>query len=298
MSGHRPLEVLALLAALALGLSACTTADTPAGPAEPPRQAQVSTPRPEPSDGRSVSTPTPAAPETELLWRHRRISSREVRRAAEARMFFGHQSVGGNMMKGITALFRANGAGRPRYIDVSDGDAFLPPSGTGYITHAFVGKNGRPLEKIADFDSILRGGMAERIDVALLKLCYADVRADTDVDEVFQRYRAVLRALERDYPRVTFLYSTVPLKTEAPADNAARARLNELIRGEYGESERLYDIAAIESTTLNGHRVAGTHDGQSFDALFPGFSTDGGHLNEAGAKVAATALLKQVARLA
>jgi hypothetical protein len=300
MSGHRFFEMPPLLAALVLGLSACTTATLPAGPVAPPPQAQVSTPWPERSDDGRASPTSPAAaatPETAPLWRQRKISSSEVRRAAEARVFFGHQSVGGNVMKGITALFRVNGGGRPRYIDITGGNAFLPRSDTGYIAHAFVGRNGRPLEKIADFDSILRGGAAKRIDVALLKLCYADVKANTDVEEVFHRYRAVLLALEEDYPEVTFLYSTVPLKTEAPADNAARARLNKLIRDEYGESGRLYDIAAVESTTLDGDRISGTYEGESYDALFPGFSTDGGHLNEAGATVAATALLKQIARV-
>lgn len=244
------------------------------------------------------STPSPAATvsaDTAPIWRHTPVSATDLARAARKRVFFGHQSVGGNIMKGVTALYKANGASAPPFVDITAGGSTSLPGTGGYLAHAFIGENGDPLAKIADFDAILRAGVGGRVDVALMKLCYADITAKSDVVGVFDRYAAVMAGLEREFPNVRFLYSTVPLKTNRPADNIARAAYNELVRQEYRKTGRLYDIAAIESTDPDGTRVSGVEGGSAFDSLFGGYSTDGGHLNEVGTRMAAAPLLQLVA---
>ncbi|HQZ84121.1 MAG TPA: hypothetical protein PLB21_00645 [Actinomycetota bacterium] len=291
MKPTRALALLALTTAVS-GVLGCTPSAAPMTPAA------ESTVRPATRSATVVADSTATASSAdsgEPLWTHVESRPADVQEAAKKRIFFGHQSVGGNVMKGVTELYQANGLGRPPFYDITDGTASLPSSG-GVFAHAFVGRNGDPLAKLADFDAILRDGVAKQVYVALLKFCYADVRAATDVDALFAEYRDVLAALERDYPKVTFLHATSPLKTTRPEDNLARAQFNTLIRAEYAGTGRLWDIAAVESTTPEGDRVSGMVAGARYDALYPGFSTDGGHLNPAGAEAAATPLLRLVAQ--
>ena len=144
----------------------------------------------------------------------------------------------------------------------------------------------------------MRHGMGRQVDVALMKFCWGDIGSDTDVDALFARYRDTMAALERDFPKVTFIHVTVPRTTEPglfkelkvwletlfgrrdalgqPA-NVARERLNALIRGEYA-GRHLFDLAAIESTKPDGTRVSGSYDNQRYFALYDGYASDSGRL--------------------
>jgi hypothetical protein len=110
------------------------------------------------------------------------------------------------------------------------------------------------------------------------------------------------------------VHVTVPLTTEqgslarlrsrltgndrfGPAENVQRERLNVLIRAEYA-GDRLFDLAAVESTRPDGSRVAGRHEGADYFALHDGYAADLGHLNPSGAEIAARAWLDAVARAA
>ena len=182
----------------------------------------------------------------------------------------------------------------------------------GFVDHAFIGENEKPLLKIQDFDAKMRSGIGQQVDVAMMKLCYVDITSDTDVGALFATYRETIAALERDFPKVTFVHVTVPLMTEqgllsklksrltgssryGPAENAARERLNALIRREYAGGH-LFDLAAVESTAPDGSRAIGTYQGQQYYRLYDGYASDSGHLNGEGARVAATAWLKAIAQ--
>jgi len=79
------------------------------------------------------------------------------------------------------------------------------------------------------------------------------------------------------------------------ADNIKRNEFNDLIRQEYGDSRRLFDIARAESTYLDGNRETFEKDGERYEALVPIFTNDGGHLNEMGRKVVAAHMLRVIA---
>jgi len=213
---------------------------------------------------------------------------------AGTRVFFGHQSVGQDVLGGVRRL-----AERGEQVPV--------------IQDARLGANEDPLLKIQDFDARLRGGVAEQVDVAMMKLCYIDITARTDVAALLAAYRTTLAGLERDYPDVAFVHVTVPLTAERSRlsrlrarltgndrygadENVARERLNALIRAEY--AGRLFDLAAVESTRPDGTRVTGRHEGSDYYALHDGYAADLGHLDAAGAEVAAAAWLAAVARAA
>lgn len=235
------------------------------------------------------------------------VTAGQLTAAARTRVFFGHQSVGMNLVDAIPKVYADQGVNAPAITQDT------APEGSAGFVHAFIGENTRPETKLAAFDAALRGGMAGKVDVAFMKFCYIDVTAGTDVDALFAKYRDTLAALQRDHPKVRFLHVTVPLTTIRSqsglkatlkrvlgrgdgdaADDAARERLNALIRKEY-PADRLFDLAAVESTDPDGARVAGTLDGKDVYALYDGYSTDGGHLNDLGAGRAAAGLLVTIA---
>jgi hypothetical protein len=238
------------------------------------------------------------------------VATSDLAVAAQTKIFFGHQSVGMNILDGVRDVYAAHNAAVPK-IDQS----VAPPSGdAGVIEHDFIGENGKPLLKIQDFDAKLRSGLGQSIDTAMLKFCYIDINSGTDVDALFAAYRTTLADLQRDFPNVAFVHVTVPLETNQgwlsklkrwvtgdsksnAADNAARERLNALIRKEYAGGH-LLDLAAVESTRPDGARSGGTYDGQPYYSLYEGYSSDSGHLNGEGAKIAGAAWLKAVAQAA
>jgi hypothetical protein len=208
------------------------------------------------------------------------------------RVFFGHQSVGSDVLGGVRGL--------------ADGGEPVPE-----IHDAVIGENEQPLLKIEDFAARVRSGVGEQVDVAMMKLCYIDVTARTDVDALFETYRTTMSALQREYPRIAFVHVTVPLTAErrglsrlrarltgndryGPDENVVRERLNALIRAAYAD-QHLFDLARVESTRPDGSRVAGRHDGSDYFALYDGYASDLGHLNPTGAATAAAAWLGAVA---
>jgi hypothetical protein len=232
--------------------------------------------------------------------------SDELRTFASTRVFFGHQSVGGNVISGLAPTFEAAGRPAPTVVETRES-----PGVESGVLHAHIGANGDPLGKFRDFADIVNGTLGDDVDVALLKLCYVDVVATTDVDAVFSAYSEMMAELESKHPSVRFLYATVPLSTDrgwkaivkswigrddqmGPADNIARERYNDLVRARYGSSGRLFDIAAVEATMS----VAPTRrdsDGRTYYVLNDALAADPGHLNELGSRLAAAELIRVVA---
>lgn len=237
------------------------------------------------------------------------VSRADLEKVTRARVFFAHQSVGLNVLDGISTVYQEQGLRVPM---ISETRAVPGTPGAGVIAHTMIGENTKPLSKIEDFAAAIRGGVGAQVDVAMMKMCYIDISPGTDVDAVFSTYRDTLAALEREYPNVVFVKVTVPLTAEkgrlsrlkarltggsdefSRAANATRERLNSLIRAEYA-NDHLFDLAAVESTTPQGQRMGGSIDGHSYYALYSGFAKDEGHLNAEGSRRAAIAWLAAVA---
>jgi hypothetical protein len=225
--------------------------------------------------------------------------------AAKVRAFFGHQSVGNNVLGAVPGVYARADVAAPPIVGLSDS----PDSTDGYLMEALVGTNEDPQSKMRDFAEIVTGPTGDSLDVALMKFCYVDITADTDVDSLFQQYKSSMEQVSAERPNITLLYATVPLTTGSEgglkgriksllgrddselADNVARERFNALIRGEYQATGRLWDIAAVESTTPDGTRVAGDFEGSEYYSLYRGYASDNGHLNDLGSAEAAAALL-------
>lgn len=266
----RPLQLLRAVFRLVVAVSLAVMVAVPA-----PSTANV-------NSGGELRTPTgtPA-----------KASTTELRAAVRKQVVFGHQSVGFNIMDGVQLLYRSRGLAPPRVIDWT---GTLPRDQVGFIAHAQVGRNTDPESKVRQFEAMLSASTPEP-DAALLKFCYVDVTAGTDVKALFAMYRRSVARLEAAHPDTTFLHATVPLTVDDPASNVRRQQYNRLVRSAYRPG-RVVDVARIESTTPSGRRVTGSYNGRKYFALYRGYTTDGGHLNPRGASRVASALLQAIAR--
>jgi hypothetical protein len=219
---------------------------------------------------------------------------------AQRRVVFAHQSVGSNILSGVEALARKDGA------SLAVVEQRSRPASPG-ITHFNVGRNEDPLGKIQDFVSAVESGATEGADVALVKLCYIDFSADTDASEVGKAYISSLDALAAKYPETAFVAVTAPLaavqtgpkawiKTllgRQPAqyvENAKRAEFNDMLRAHYQRDGRLFDLARAESAARGVPAVVRV-GGREVEALDPALTSDGGHLNARGEELVAREFL-------
>ena len=228
---------------------------------------------------------------------------------ANTRVFFGHQSVGANILAGLAEL-QEGSAHRLAILEHGAGRSLPRPS----LVHAKVGRNEHPLTKCDDFRRIIDEDLAGRIDIALLKFCYIDINEHTDVDALFAHYRSVMDDLASRHPDISFVHVTAPLR-HAPGGlgvlvrevlgrpnrvklaNIRRNRYNHLLRQACMDAP-VFDLAASQSTHPDGRRESFRKDGATYYSLAGAYTDDGGHLNAAGRLVAARELVRCLARIA
>ncbi len=226
---------------------------------------------------------------------------------AGQRVFFGHQSVGDNLLAGIQQLSQDAQVTLPVVKVTSAAD--MKQAG---IAHALVDENTLPLKKLQSFERAL-ATKAPGLQVAALKFCYVDVHAGTDVKQLFARYQASMATVQAQQPGLRLVHFTVPLTTvqtgwkaslkrllgKAPhgiLDNLKREEYNQLVRQSYGQTGFLYDLARVEQTRPDGSAHTVEWQGQQVPALFPDYSSDGEHLNTQGQLHAARALVTVLAK--
>jgi hypothetical protein len=251
-----------------------------------------------------------------------RVGLEDVDRVPEAcwealrarRIYFAHQSVGGNIMRGLAVVLRARPSialSTRRLSDSAertsgDADAVFALPG---LVHGPAGPNGDPRAKFEAFERFVTGPRGEDIDIAFVKLCYADLDASTEVQGLIERYAAMVERIGRARPALRVLHVTVPLKAAdqgakgavkrlvgngtGPA-NAVRGRYNDLLRARFPASQ-IIDVAAAESRSPDGSPATSTVAGVAWPALSAEYTGDGGHLNELGQVVVARALLLKLA---
>jgi hypothetical protein len=225
---------------------------------------------------------------------------------ARARVYFGHQSVGDNIIAGVRDLAENRIAIAP----VADLDR-QPLDQDALFLHAPIGTNGEPATKLAAFERTVDDlNVGHRhLDVAFMKFCYLDFSAGTDVAALFADYEARLSGLEARHPHTRFLHVTTPLKADEGVkgliktwigrgrptdDNIQRNRYNALLRERFGP-ESVFDLAAIESTRPDGSRSLFEQEGAAYEQLAADYSSDGGHLNPSGQLAAGRALVASLA---
>ncbi|MCC7385921.1 MAG: SGNH/GDSL hydrolase family protein [Deltaproteobacteria bacterium] len=232
-------------------------------------------------------------------------TSDDLKKLAQLRIFFGHQSVGGDIVAGLEDLKRATGTAELSIVKLEPG-AQLPAA---YFAHGTVGQNRAPKSKFDGFAAVVDGELKGKVDVALMKLCYVDIDRTTDVEAILKDYVAMVQAVKSRHPELVVVHVTSPLMVVegwnrmkyyakvlmgVENDNVRRNRFNQLLRERFA-GEPIFDLEAIESTRPDGSRED-FEDGKNF-AMVHAYTYDGGHLNEAGRQRVARELARFMAKL-
>lgn len=230
----------------------------------------------------------------------------DLQTLAAARIYFGHQSVGGNVLEGLTLLAKEQG------VALRIAEAPVQDTAPGII-HAKVGRNRAPETKCDAFNQFLSAQAGGRWDAALLKFCYADMGdgAERDPHRLFDLYKKTMGAAQAANPDLLLVHATMPLQSEGlgkrnairkllglgtsnDADNILRNQFNDLVRAEYGKTP-LFDVAWAESTRPDGTRSGFTKDGRFIFTMATEFTYDEGHLTGEGQRWVAREFARSVA---
>ena len=235
-----------------------------------------------------------------------RLTADQIQALMTEKIFFGHQSVGDDIVLGIRDIIASDPRLDLHLVTSANPETVLAPA----FVEARIGNNTAPASKNQALLSVLDRGFS---GIALFKYCYVDIGGATDVYRMFREYRSTVERVRREHPQVRLVHCTVPLTTVGPVpraflksllggnttqdDNIKRRRFNDALTQTYS-GEPIFDIARIESTHPDGSRSYFTAGGEVFYTLAPEYSDDGGHLNALGRRLAATHLLDVLAGLA
>lgn len=227
---------------------------------------------------------------------------------SESRVYFGHMSVGANIIDGIRDI--ASEAPNPQINIIERGSTDSLPER--FFLHSPIGENGKPLSKCIDFKNVIRTELKDKIDYALFKFCYVDFNENTDVEALFADYRNIMDDLIANYPDITFIHVTTPLRrvdsgagvwireilgreNKSKIKNIQRNRFNQMIHASYGD-QPILDLADAESTYPDGKRHTFKYKGDTtYYALIDDYTHDGGHLNELGRRKVASDFISGIA---
>lgn len=234
------------------------------------------------------------------------ISKEMMDKLATKRIYFGHQSVGSNIIDGVTEFMKSDSDLKLNIKETQDPQDFE----ASIFAHSYIGKNGEPISKIDDFKKVVESGVGDKVDIAFFKFCFVDVAENTKVEDLFKYYTNTISNLESEYPRVKFVHCTVPLTTIQTGikaklkkligkslwgeeDNVRRGIFNRMLKEKYGNM--VFDLAEAESTYQNGTKAEFSKNDVKYQYLIPEYSNDGGHLNKVGKQKVAEALINFLA---
>ena len=224
--------------------------------------------------------------------------------------YFGHQSVGYNIIDGIKDLLKEYPKIKMNIVETRDSTSLSP----GTLGHSQIGINSDPQSKFDDFLNIIESGLGKKVDAAALKLCYVDISKETNPSTLFSRYETTIEKIRESYPGITLVHFTSPLTTlqsgpkawvkklfgrpvYGSEENIKRYEYNKLLRAKYKGRDPILDIATIESTYPNGTRSTFKAKGNTYFALVADYTYDDGHLNEIGRKKVAEQFILILASL-
>ncbi len=226
---------------------------------------------------------------------------------AEKKIFFGHQSVGYNIVDGVTDILKERAYIKLNIVEARGPAGFDKP----ILAHAQVGRNTDPVSKIESFREVMDAGVGGKVDIAFFKFCYVDIMRDSDPGKIFDSYSAAIEELKSRYPGTKFLHVTVPIRSVPKGikknlkqsvklligkpgvldDNMMRERYNKFLSDAYGSTEPFFDLALAESVNPDGFRCYAAKGAEKIHVMAPEYTDDGGHLNSRGRKKVAEQLL-------
>jgi hypothetical protein len=231
--------------------------------------------------------------------------SNKLKIIGESHIYFGHQSVGENIVSGLKDIISES---KQSGLRVSDLQNTIPDNN--YFLHSKIGNNGDPQSKFIEFAAKVNALSDKKLEIAMMKLCFVDFNKGTNIESIFNSYVKMVDSLQKKYPSLTIIHITVPLKSpptliikikaliknrniDDPEDNITRNRYNELILSKYPQ-EYIFDLAKAESTYPDDRRESVSVNGMSSYSLIKEYTDDGGHLNKVGQRIIAEKLINKL----
>jgi hypothetical protein len=227
---------------------------------------------------------------------------------SQKKIYFGHQSVGANIIEGLKKVIAQRPGIDLNIRETFDAADFSEP----LFAHSPVGRNKAPVSKIERFREIVESGVGQAADIIFVKFCFVDIDHETDIESLFKNYVDLVDDLEKDFPNLRVITFTVPLLSKPVGiktrlkkflgrlpwyekDNVQRNLFNDMLRARFGGS--LFDLAAIESRIDDTKKATFREGGKDYELLRRDYTDDGGHLNSKGRQIVAIELLRSLAGL-
>jgi hypothetical protein len=236
------------------------------------------------------------------------LSLEAIKKVAGKKIFFGHMSVGLNILDGLKDLQNEKSEFNNINMIEMNSDPVIEKAG---LYHQKVGYNAVPKGKCDTFESILSANeIGEKFDAVVLKFCYVDFRKETNVKEIFDYYVRTVNNIKSKFPYLQIVHITVPLTVHSGGikksiknliygdlPNIKRNEFNNRLKSAYEGKDPILDLAAVESTYPDGNRESFEHNGNVVYALIPGYTYDGGHLNKIGRYRAANEMIRVLSEI-
>ncbi len=226
-------------------------------------------------------------------------------------IYFGHQSLGANILNGIQEIINIQNNGNhfsiispplPKHID--------SPA----LYHSYIGTNLDPLSKINAFKNIiLNEKLGKVLDIAFFKFCYVDIKKDSDIKAIFTNYKETIEEIQFTYPNLRIIHFTAPIKAHqikfqknlvkgmkymvknkilGDLDNVKRNQYNQIFRGQFDDNGNLFDLAELECQNNDNTEANFKYGNKNYSCLSIDLTDDGGHLNHQGQLKIGSDLLK------
>ena len=226
-----------------------------------------------------------------------------IEKVSNSKIYFGHQSVGKNILSGIQHWEEKTGLNLKKVESKDFSSVKNIP-----LVHFRIGSNRDPHSKIDEFVKLVDQIPAEGNPLAFFKFCYVDINENTNVDLLFEYYKEKMLYLKETYPHISFVVWTVPVtgiqkgpkalvkkmlgrEHTGRTDNVVRNHFNTRIHDELSGIFPVFDLAAIESSSPEGLPVTYSLKGSDYSCMPDYYTYDLGHLNDFGAKTLSYNLL-------
>jgi len=225
------------------------------------------------------------------------------------KIYFGHQSVGSNIIQGIQDIISETGFRELKIINTESVQSGLKY----FFAESRIGQNYYPKKKADAFREIIQNVFKGDLNIAMMKFCYTDFNPSTNVEDLFNYYKNTIEDLKLKYPNIIFVHITVPLTSKSYwlkslikkiikgkdnniIENIKRNEFNKLLK-EYFKNDPIFDLADLEATYPDSSKEYFEKNGQKYYTLINDYTNDGGHLNSLGRKIAAQELIKTLAKV-